>query len=60
MNDLIVIQPHLLTLDAMLKLQEDVVSRYLVGRPKIKSISSIHIPFAFRASKPTAEAHPLK
>ena len=60
MNDLITMQPHLLTLNDMLKLQEDVVARYLVGRPRIENVSSIHIPFAFRASKSTSEGHPLK
>jgi len=55
-----VIQPYLLTMNDMMKLQEDVVSRYLVGRQKIENISSIHVPFAFRASKSTTEAHPLK
>ena len=60
MNDLTTMRPHLLTLNGMLKLQEDIVSRYLTGRPRIANISSIHIPFVFRASKPTSEAHPLK
>ena len=53
-------QPQLLTMNDMLKLQEDVVSRYLVGRPRIENISSIHIPFAFRPSKSASEPHPLK
>ena len=60
MNDLTTMRPHLLTLNGMLKLQEDIVSRYLAGRPRIANISSIHIPFVFRASKPTSEGHPLK
>ena len=52
--------PHFLILEDLLKLQDDVVSLYLSGRPKIKNIASLHIPFAFRAAKPTTEAHPLK
>lgn len=52
--------PHFLVLEDLLKLQEDVVSLYLSGRPIIKNIASLHIPFAFRASKPSREAHPLK
>jgi len=60
MNDLTTMRPHLLTLNDMLKLQEDVVARYLVGRPRIENVSSIHIPFTFRASKSTSEGHPLK
>ena len=52
--------PHFLVLEDLLKLQEDVVSLYLSGRSKIKNITSLHIPFAFRASKPAREAHPLK
>ena len=55
-----VTQLHLLTVDDLLKLQEDVASLYLCGRPRIKNISSIHIPFVFRSSKHTSEAHPLK
>ena len=51
---------HLLTLEDLLKLQEDVVSLYLSGRPKIRNIASLHFPYAFRASKPTSKAHPLK
>ena len=51
---------HLLTLEDLLKLQEDVVSLYLSGRPKIRNIASLHIPYAFRASKSTSKAHPLK
>ena len=46
---------HLLTLEDMLKLQEDVVSLYLSGKPKIENIASIHIPFAFRAPKCTED-----
>jgi len=53
-------QSHLLDLNSMLKLQEDIVSMFLIGRPRIKNISSIHIPYAFKASKPTSGAHPLK
>ena len=60
LSDFNMMWPHLLTLDDMLKLQQDVVSSYLIGRPRIQNISSIHIPFAFRASKSTSEAHPLK
>ena len=56
----VVTNPHFLVLEDLLKLQEDVVSLYLSGRPKIKNIASLHIPFAFRASKPAREAHPLK
>jgi len=52
-------QSHLLDLNSMLKLQEDIASMYLIGRPRIENISSIHIPYAFRVSKPTSEAHPL-
>ena len=51
---------HLLTLEDLLNLQEDIVSLYLSGRPKIRNIASLHIPYAFRASKPTSKAHPLK
>ena len=60
LRDLTSMRHHLLTLDGMLKLQEDVVTSYLIGRPRIQNISSIHIPFSFRASKSTSEAHPLK
>ena len=52
--------PHYLVLEDLLKLQEDVVSLYLSGRPKIKNIVSLHIPYAFQASKPAPEADPLK
>ena len=55
-----VTQLHLLTVEDLLKLQEDVASLYLGGRPRIKNISSIHIPFVFRSSKHTSEIHPLK
>ena len=55
-----VMNPHLLTVEGLLKLQEDVASIYLGGRPKIANISSIHIPFTFKVSKHTYEAHPLK
>ena len=51
---------HLLMVDDLLKLQEDVASLYLCGRAQIKNISSIHIPFVFRSSKHTSEVHPLK
>ena len=55
-----VMNPHLLTVEDLLKLQEDVASLYLGGRPKIANISSMHIPFTFKVSKHTYEAHPLK
>ena len=51
---------HLLTFEDLLKLQEDVACLYLGGRPKIANISSMHIPFTFKVSKDTYEAHPLK
>ena len=51
--------PHFLVLEDLLKLQEDVVSLYLSGRPKIKNIASLHIPY-FQASKPAPEADLLK
>ena len=51
-------RPNLLTVEDLLKLQEDVASLYLSGRPKIDNISSIHIPFTFRTSK-HIEAHTL-
>lgn len=55
-----VMNPHLLTFEDLLKLQEDVACLYLGGRPKIANISSMHIPFTFKVSKDTYEAHPLK
>ena len=59
-NQQVVINPHFLVLEDLLKLQEDVVSLYLSGRPKIKNIASLHIPYAFQAPKPAPEADPLK
>lgn len=49
---------NLLTAEELLKLQEDVASLYLSGRPRIDNISSIHTAFVFRASK-LIEAHTL-
>ena len=49
---------NLLTVEDLLKLQEDVASLYLSGRPRIDNISSIHTAFVFRASK-LIEAHTL-
>ena len=57
-NQLDTTQLNLLTVEDLLKLQEDVASLYLSGRPRIDNIASIHIAFTFRTSK-CIEAHTL-